>query len=102
MTHEDPHSHSADAVEHHAPIEAQYVRQGRSGVRILWLLILSGGAAAVLLLGMWLLSNGGFQTVNPDAGGTREDSAAFSRPHASTPPAGPAPAPTTAPAAPQP
>lgn len=67
MTHQDPHSHSADAVEHHAPIEAQYVRQGRGGVRILWLLILSGGATAVLLLGMWLLSNGGFQTVNPDA-----------------------------------
>jgi hypothetical protein len=98
MTHQDPHSHSADAVEHHAPIEAQYVRQGRGGVRILWLLILSGGAAAVLLLGMWLLSNSGFQTVNPDAGGTREDSAAFSRPAASAPPATPAPAPTVAPA----
>ena len=77
MTHQDPHSHSADAVEHHRPIEAQYVRQGRGGVRILWLLIVSGGAAAVLLLGMWLLSNGGFQTVNPDAGGRPADTAAF-------------------------
>ncbi len=77
MPHQDPHSHSADAVEHHVPIEAQYVRQGRGGRRILWLLIVSGGAAAVLLLGMWLLSNGGFQTVNPDAGDAREDVAAF-------------------------
>ncbi|HEY1073279.1 hypothetical protein [Brevundimonas sp.] len=98
MTHQDPHSHSADAVEHHAPIEAQYVRQGRGGVRILWLLILSGGAAAILLLGMWLLSNGGFQTVNPDAGGTRADSAAFNRPSgsppAAAPPAAPAPPPS--------
>jgi len=73
MTHQDPHSHSADAVEHHTPIEAQYVRQGRGGVRILWLLIVSGGAAAVLLLGMWLLSNGGFQTVNPDARAARDN-----------------------------
>ena len=89
MSHQDPHSHSADAVEHHEPIEAQYVRQGRGGVRILWLLIVSAGAAAVLLLGMWLLSNSGFQTVNADAGGTRKDSAAFDAPSA-------APAPTPA------
>jgi hypothetical protein len=80
MTHQDPHSHSADAVERHVPIEAQYVRQGRGGRRILWLLIVSGGAAAVLLLGMWLLSNSGFQSVNPDAGGTREDATAFDAP----------------------
>ena len=73
MTHQDPHSHSADAVAGHTPIEAQYVRQGRGGVRILWLLIVSGGAAAVLLLGMWLLSNGGFQSVNPDAGARPAD-----------------------------
>ncbi|MFZ4166652.1 hypothetical protein [Brevundimonas sp. NPDC058933] len=89
MTHQDPHSHSADAVEHHVPIEAQYVRQGRGGVRILWLLIVSGGATAILLLGMWLLSNGGFQSVNPDAGGTREDVAPFDSP------AAPASAPAT-------
>ena len=89
MTHQDPHSHSADAVEHQAPIEAQYVRQGRSGKRILWILILSAGATATLLLGMWLLSNGGFQTVNPDAGGTREDVAPFDEP-AQTPAAPPA------------
>jgi len=77
MTHQDPHSHSADAVAGHTPIEAQYVRQGRGGVRILWLLIVSGGAAAVLLLGMWLLSNGGFQSVNPDAGARPADTAAY-------------------------
>jgi len=76
MTHQDPHSHSADAVAGHTPIEAQYVRQGRAGVRILWLLIVSGGAAAILLLGMWLLSNGGFQSVNPDAGARPADTAA--------------------------
>ncbi len=92
MTHQDPHSHSADAVEHHAPIEAQYVRQGRGGRRILWLLIVSGGAAALLLLGMWLLSNSGFQTVNADAGGDKADAAAFSQQPAATPPGTTAPA----------
>ena len=48
MTHQDPHSHSADAVAGHTPIEAQYVRQGRGGVRILWLLIVSAGTAGGL------------------------------------------------------
>lgn len=95
MTHQDPHSHSADAVEHHDPIEAQYVRQGRGGRRILWLLIVSGGAAAVLLLGMWLLSNSGFQTVNADAAGAKADSAAFNQPAAATPPPAGAATPTT-------
>ena len=87
MTHQDPHSHSADAVADHTPIEAQYVRQGRGVVRILWLLIVSSGAAAVLLLGMWLLSNGGFQRVNPDAGGRPADTAAYD---GATPPLPPA------------
>lgn len=82
MTHQDPHSRSADAVEHHTPVEAQYVRQGRGGVRILWLLIVSAGAAAILLLGMWLVSNGGFQTVNPDPAAARDNAASFDTPAA--------------------
>ena len=49
MTHQDPHSHSADAVREHRPIEAQYVRQGRGGRRMLVLLVVSAGAAAILL-----------------------------------------------------
>lgn len=52
MTHQDPHSHSADAVHDHHAVEAQYVRQGRSGRRTLVILLLSAGAAAVLLIGM--------------------------------------------------
>lgn len=60
MTHQDPHSHSADAVNTHHAVEAQYVRQGRSGRRILMILLLSAGAAAVLLIGMWAVSNSGF------------------------------------------
>lgn len=93
MTHDDPHSQAADAVHEGRPVEAQYVRQGRPGVRILWLLIISAGAAAVLLIGMWLVSNNGFQTVNPTAGEEAAQSQAFDG-DGQTPPA--ADAPTTA------
>ena len=61
MAHQDPHSHSADAVNTHHAVEAQYVRQGRGGHRILVLLIVSAGAAAVLLLGWWALNNSRLQ-----------------------------------------
>ncbi|MNI22186.1 hypothetical protein D3C77_153340 [compost metagenome] len=64
MTHQDPHSHSADPVQHGEPVEAQYVRQGRGGRRIMFILLLSAGAAAVLLLGMWAVSNRGFQRLD--------------------------------------
>jgi len=64
MTHQDPHSHSADPVQHGEPVEAQYVRQGRSGRRIMFILLLSAGAAAVLLIGMWAVSNRGFQRLD--------------------------------------
>lgn len=67
MSHQDPHSHSADPVQHGEPVEAQYVRQGRGGRRILIILLLSAGAAAALLLGMWAVSNTGFQRAGSEA-----------------------------------
>lgn len=67
MSHQDPHSHSADPVQHGEPVEAQYVRQGRSGRRILIILLLSAGAAAILLLGMWAVSNTGFQRAGSES-----------------------------------
>jgi hypothetical protein len=78
MSHDDPHSQAADAVHEGRPVDAQYVRGARPGKRILWLLILSGGAAAVLLLGMWFVSNGGFATQNQNTGQQAVDAAAFS------------------------
>jgi len=78
MSHDDPHSKAADAVHEGRPVDAQYVRGARPGKRILWLLILSGGAAAILLMGMWVLSNGGFSAQNPNAGQQAVDAAAFS------------------------
>ena len=77
MTQQDPHSSSADAVHEGRPVDAQYVRGARPGVRILWLLIISGGAAAILLLGMWFVSNGGFAAQNANVGDQAVDAAAF-------------------------
>lgn len=85
MTHDSPHDRAADAVHEGRPVEAQYVRQGRGGVRILTLLIVSAGAAAVLLLGIWFVSHGGFAATNANDGDQAVDAAAFSE--AAAPPA---------------
>jgi hypothetical protein len=79
MTHQSPHDKSADAVHEGRPVEAQYVRGGRGGVRILTLLIVSAGAAAILLLGMWFVSNGGFDNTNANTGQQPVDAQAFSQ-----------------------
>ena len=56
MTHgSDPHSQSAEAVHEGRPVEAQYVRQGRRGTHVLWILVISlmlvVAAFAVIFLG---------------------------------------------------
>jgi hypothetical protein len=104
MTHQSPHDKSADAVHEGRPVEAQYVRGGRGGVRILTLLVISAGAAAILLLGMWFVSQGGFARTNANNGEQAVDSQAFGGAAAAptAPPTGETPsvnAPTT-PAAP--
>lgn len=101
MTHDDPHSRSADPVHQGRPVEAQYTRQGRSGVRILWLLIVSAGAAAILLLGMWFVSQGGFSNTNANNGAQAVDARAFQG-DAVTPPAADAPTGAAGQAAPAP
>ena len=93
MTHESPHDKAADAVHEGRPVEAQYVRGGRGGVRILTLLIVSLAAVAILLLGMWFVSQGGFANTNANTGLQAVDAQAFND-DAATPPA--ADAPTTA------
>lgn len=69
MTPLEPNRHdkAADAVHEGRPVEAQYVRGGRRNPRMLVLLLLSTGAVAILLLGMWLLSNSGFKGENQTA-----------------------------------
>lgn len=78
MTHESPHDKAADAVHEGRPVEAQYVRGGRGGVRILTLLIVSLAAVAILLLGMWFVSQGGFADTNANTGVQAVDAQAFS------------------------
>ena len=99
--HTDPHSKSADAVHEGRPVEAQYVRGARPGGRILVILVLSAGAAAILLLGMWFLSNGGFAGQNANAGNQAVDAQAFDS-DASSPPAADAPTTSTGQPAPIP
>lgn len=78
MTHESPHDKAADAVHQGRPVEAQYVRGGRGGIRILTLLVVSLTAVAVLLLGMWFVSQGGFANTNANTGLQAVDAQAFS------------------------
>jgi len=95
MTDQSPHDKSADAVHEGRPVEAQYVRGGRGGVRILTLLVVSAGAAAILLLGMWFVSQGGFARTNANNGDQAVDSQAFDRDADTPPPAADAPTTST-------
>ena len=76
-SHQSPHDKAADAVHEGRPVEAQYVRGGRGGVRILILLLVSLAAVAILLLGMWFVSRGGFARTNANDGDQPIDAAAF-------------------------
>ena len=87
-------SKAADAVHEHRPVSPDLVRGARPGSRILLILILSAGAAAVLLLGMWFLSNGGFASQNPNNGQQAVDAQAFDN-DARLPPAADAPTTST-------
>ena len=89
MTHESPHDKAADAVHEGRPVEAKYVRGGGPGRRILTILVISIAAVSILLLGMWLVSQGGFATTNANVGDQAVDAQAFQR-DAAAPPAGPA------------
>lgn len=91
MTHQSPHDKAADAVHEGRPVEAQYVRGGGKGRRIFFLLVISLAAVAVLLLGMWALSQGGFADTNANTGAQAVDAEAFSD-------AAPAPTPAPSPA----
>ncbi|GAA0642479.1 hypothetical protein [Brevundimonas lenta] len=79
MTHQSPHDKSADAVHEGRPVEAQYVRGGRGGVRVLTLLVISAGLTAILLLGMWFVSQGGFARTNANIGDQAVDAQAFDK-----------------------
>ncbi len=77
MTQPSPHDKSADAVHEGRPVEARYVRGGGKGRRILILLLVSLASVAILLLGMWFVSQGGFAETNPNTGAQAVDVQAF-------------------------
>ena len=87
MSHQSPHDKAADAVHEGRPVEARYVRGGGKGRRILVLLVVSLTAVAVLLLGMWFVSQGGFSDTNANNGEQAVDAEAFNE----TPRPAPAP-----------
>ena len=101
MTHEDPNVRASNIVDAEQTAGAQDTRQGRPGKRILWLLIVSAGAAAVVLLGLWFVSQGGFSQTNANDGGQAVDAQAFQGDSA-TPPAADAPTGPTGEARPAP
>lgn len=91
MTDQNPRQpHSAeDDIQ---VVDVRDARGAAPGRRIVWILALSAGAAAILLLGMWALSNDGFSAQNVSEGQRAVDAAAFSSNAGATPSAD---APTT-------
>ncbi|MGV8929679.1 MAG: hypothetical protein ACOH1E_07995 [Brevundimonas sp.] len=77
MTDQTPHDKAANAVHEGRPVEPQYVRGGGKGRRILIVLLVSLSAVAVLLLGMWFVSQGGFAATNANTGAQAVDVQAF-------------------------
>ena len=95
------HDKAADAVHEGRPVDAEYTRGARRNPRILVILALSTAAAAILLIGMWMVSNNGFSAQNPTPTEKAVDAQAFQG-DGDTPPAADAPTDATGRAAPVP
>ncbi|MFN3352155.1 MAG: hypothetical protein ACK4Z5_00995 [Brevundimonas sp.] len=80
MTHKDPHSKSADAVHEGRPVEAQYVRQGRGGRRILFVLFGALALVTAAFAVIYLASNQPLSETNANDGDQAVDAAAFQGP----------------------
>jgi len=77
VTAEDPHHKAADAVHEGRPVEAQYVRGGRGGRRIL-LVLLAGLVLVAIGFGlMYLVWGPSLSATNPNDGDQKVDAAAF-------------------------
>ena len=61
----DPHTRATQAVHEHRPVEAQYVRQGRRGTRIVWVLAISLALAALATFGFWALRSPDLAATEP-------------------------------------
>ena len=79
----DPHSQAADAVHEGRPVEAQYVRQGRRGVHVLWILAVSLPLAILVVWGVWaLFFSGPLESTEPHNASQPADATAFDDPAA--------------------
>lgn len=86
MTHSDPHSRAADAVHEGRPVEAQYVRQGRRGVHVVWILVVSLFLVVTAYAVLFLSSSEDMNATNADNNKGAAEAGPF---------AAPEPAPTT-------
>ncbi len=93
MTHQSPHDKAADAVHEGRPVEAQYVRAGRGGVRILVVLLTAIGLVALCFALIYAFTAGPFAQTNANDGDQAVDAAAFQTERVDIPAAD---APTTA------
>ncbi|HZV84443.1 MAG TPA: hypothetical protein VFF48_05595 [Brevundimonas sp.] len=91
MTDQSPHDKAADAVHEGRPVEAQYVRGGRGGKRIV--LVLVGGLTLVALCFalIYAFTAGPLASTNANDGDQVVDAQAFDRDSTSTAPAADAP-----------
>lgn len=93
MTHDSPHDRAADAVHEGRPVEAQYVRGGRGGVRVLLVLLASVALIAIAFAVIYVASHGPLASTNANDGSQAADAAAFQEKRVDVPAAD---APTTA------
>ena len=77
MTHESPHDKAADAVHEGRPVEAQYVRGGRGGVRILTVLVAAIALVAICFALIYAFTAGPLASTNANDGDQAVDAAAF-------------------------
>ncbi|MES2835051.1 MAG: hypothetical protein V4707_10135 [Pseudomonadota bacterium] len=91
MSHDNPHDRAADAVHEGRPVEAQYVRGGRKGSRIL--LVLLGGLALVAIAYalIYAFSAKPLSETNANDGDQTVDAAAFDQTASTPAPASDAP-----------
>jgi hypothetical protein len=74
--HQDPHSRVADAVHEGRPVEAQYVRQGRGGRRILLVLLGGIGLVSLAFAVLWLSTSPQLDNASTERSGAEAEAAA--------------------------